>query len=149
MHALLDPGVRQACIDVVPALKGDGRVKKHKLAVFRLQQYNQILQVCLCPAVIYLLLPLVVLCLITEKIDRKSSLKSVCSSCLSDVGNGSTSRNHFLPSTRLSSSSITGKKHQKKMQIVCRAVMGMQLLLLKAGDIESNPGPKGMRLHGY
>ena len=41
----MDSGVRQAHIEVAPALKGDRRVKKHKLAVFRLQQYSQILQV--------------------------------------------------------------------------------------------------------
>ena len=87
--------------------------------------------------------------LTVEIFDRKFILKFKFSSYLSDEGNAeNTSRKqyHFSKLTHVPSSS---KKHQtepRKMQIACRAVMGIQLLLLKAGDVESNPGPKGMKL---
>ena len=129
------PGVRQAYIDVMPALKGDRRVKNHKLAICRLQQYNCILQVCLCPTivVIYLLLLFYLARLPKETVHKQQT----CSRILCNDHLRSRSRCRI----------IKFKKHQKRNVIfrphVHRAVIGIQLLL-KAGDVELNPGPKSM-----
>ena len=147
---MFEPGVCGAYIDVVPAPKGDRRVKKYKLAVFRLQQYNQILQVCLCPTVICLLLLLNLTLTETEAKCRKRQTCSqiICNDSPSGAGSVSTSRptskNCFLACTR--SPTFNSKKHWKKRIVpyVHRAMIGIQLLLLKAGDIELNPGPKSM-----
>ena len=149
---MLAPGVRQAYIDLVPALKGDRRVKKHKLAVFRLQQYNRILQVCLCPTAIFLL---ALFYLIAEKVKLYNEQQTacsqfiICSDCRRDVGRESTPKTNSRSLVCTSSLSFRFKtlKHRKKIasrESTSRVVMGIQLLLLKAGDVEPNPGPMSM-----
>ena len=147
---MLAPGVRQAYIDLVPALKGDRRVKNHKLAVFRLQQYNRVLQVCLCPTAIFLL---ALFYLIAEKIKLYNEQQTcsqfiICSDYQRDVGRRSTSNNCSLVCTSsLSLRFIKTLKHRKKFvsrESASRVVIGIQLLLLKAGDVEPNPGPMSM-----
>ena len=146
---MLDQGVRQAYIDLVPTLKGDRRVKKHKLAVFRLQQYNRVLQVCLCPTAIFLL---ALFYLIAEKVklhnEQQTCSQFIRSDYLGDVGRRNTSNGRSLVCTSSLSFKLTLKHRKRKIVVsresASRVVMGIQLLLLKAGDVEPNPGPMSM-----
>ena len=137
---VFDPGVRQAYIDLAPALKGDRRVKKHNLAVFRLQQYNRVLQACLCPTALFLLL---LLYLFAEK-QACSQFKTH----RSDLPSASTLKNPSLNVLCANSLVSRHDKRRKKMSSClsasCRVVKksAIQLLLLRAGDVEPNPGPK-------
>ena len=154
---MFNPGVRQAYIDVAPALRGDRRVKNHNLAVFRLQLYNCLLQVCLCPTVllIYLLL-LFYLARSSMETDAKVHKQQICSKKKCDDylrGLGSTHGSRYkncFPDVACTRASIIFNsvklKHQKRTSLPCvhRAMIGIQLLLLRAGDVEVNPGPKSM-----
>ena len=137
------PGVRQAYIDAMPSLKGDRRVRNHKLAICRLQQYNCVLQVCLCPSIlviVYLLLPFYLARFPKETVHKQQTCSRIlCNDHLKSQSRCRTSKNHnraFI---------FIFKKHRKRNVIfrphVHRAVIEIQLLL-KAGDIELNPGPK-------
>jgi hypothetical protein len=148
---VFDPGVRQARIDLTPARKSDRRVKKHNLAIFRLQQYNRFLHVCLCPilATCFLLL----FYLIAQKYTRQTNSRTRDSSSLG-ARPCSKSRTNFCDSPRIATPSRTIKKvcanalisrsrRQCQKRHACRVVTKctIQMLLLRAGDVEPNPGP--------
>ena len=134
IEMILTAGVHQDYIYLAPTL---------------LQQYKLVLQVCHCPNVCLLLLlvMLVILYLVTtEKVNQQTCLQVAYNRFLWDAGNGSTSKTCFLPYISSSCYKPFTETHWEEKQIPqkgCRAMMGVHLLLLKAGDIESNPGPKG------
>ena len=143
---VFDPGVRQARIDLTPTRKSDLRVKKHDLALFRLQQYNRFLHVCLCPIVTCSLLLL--LYLIAEKHTQQTNSKTYSKSrtnlCTCD------SPRRATPSTikKVCANALISRRQCQKRH-VRRAVTKctIQVLLLRAGDVEPNPGPtRGMCL---
>ena len=152
---MFDPGVRQAYIDLAPALRGDRCVKNHNLAVFRLQQYNCFLQVCLCPTLLLIyLLPLFYLARSSMEADAKVHKQQICSKIKCDdylrglgSGHGSRCKNRF-PDVACTRASIIFNsvklKHRKRTVLPRVHRVVIQLLLLKARDVEVNPGPKNM-----
>lgn len=137
---MFDPGVRQACIDLTPTAKSDRCVKKQDLAIFRLKQYNRFLHVCLCPTVVCLLLLLFYL------IAEKHTKQHACSKFR--TGRGSTCDS--IADDRCADTPVKrvyarrrSNKCQSRSGLNCRIVMKctIQMLLLRAGDVEPNPGP--------
>ena len=129
---VFDPGVRQARIDLTPTRKSDRRVKKHELALFRLRQYNRFLHVCLCPIVTCSLLLL--LYLIAEKHTQQTKSKT-CSN----------SRTSLCTTKKVCANALISRRQCHVCRVVTKCTV--QMLLLRAGDVEPNPGPaRGMPL---
>ena len=138
---VFDPGVRQACVDLTPTRKSDRRVKKRDLAIFRLQQYNRFLHVCLCPIATCLLLLLFYLFAEEYNQQSRTCSKFRTDPCDSPIAGSGPEKKVCALNTLVSRRQRRSNKCQKRS--LCRMVTKctMQILLLRAGDVESNPGP--------
>ena len=161
IRMMFDPGVRQACIDLTPTRKSDRRIKKQDLAIFRLQQYNRFLHVCLCPTATCLL-PLL-LYLIAEKHTKQHT----CSKFRTDPHSNASSSTRVVSLASLDLKRGVARETKERERVnklisihkckkmSCHYRMAtkctIQMLLLRAGDVELNPGPtRGTfyRVHG-
>ena len=159
---MLVADISRAQLSLVPCLRGDRRVKNHRIALLALQQYNQCLLVCLSPAAVCMILFLIITGRKPHLKPNETSYSSQLSGCTHSQWSKHTRRKRKLTlrwvirykSGCKDESGLINVRHASGRGSVCllglryemdtkyQSRRVMKVLLLKAGDVESNPGPK-------